>query len=101
MELYQIKSFIAVADALNLTRAARETHQSPSAVSSQIKALETDLGVILFKRSPKGMSLTPDGETLLTSARVSFHSKFHRPGYGSSCPHPWGLNLKKPPWPSL
>ncbi len=70
MELYQIKSFIAVADALNLTRAARETHQSPSAVSSQIKALEADLGVILFKRSPKGMSLTPDGETLLTSART-------------------------------
>ncbi|MCG8633275.1 MAG: LysR family transcriptional regulator [Desulfobacterales bacterium] len=70
MELYQIRSFIAVADALNLTRAARETHQSPSAVSSQIKALETGLGVTLFKRGPKGMSLTPDGETLLASART-------------------------------
>ncbi len=70
MELYQIRSFIAVADALNLTRAAKATHQSPSAVSSQIKALETDLGVILFKRSPRGMSLTPDGQTLLASART-------------------------------
>ena len=83
MELYQIRSFIAVADALNLTRAARETHQSPSAVSSQIKALETGLGVTLFKRGPKGMSLTPDGETLLASARTldqacPFHRAFQK-----------------------
>ena len=70
MELYQIRSFIAVADALNLTRAARVTHQSPSAVSSQIKALESDLGVTLFQRNPRGMSLTPDGKILLASART-------------------------------
>ncbi|MCG8618506.1 MAG: LysR family transcriptional regulator [Desulfobacterales bacterium] len=69
MELYQIRSFIAVADALNLTRAARNTHQSPSAVSAQIKALEAELGIALFRRSTRGMTLTQEGEVLLASAK--------------------------------
>ncbi|HCY86193.1 MAG TPA: LysR family transcriptional regulator, partial [Desulfobacteraceae bacterium] len=69
MELYQIRSFIAVADALNLTRAAKNTHQSPSAVSAQIKALETELGIALFQRSSRGMALTQEGEHLLASAK--------------------------------
>ncbi len=69
MELYQIRSFIAVAEALNLTHAAKATYQSPSAVSSQIKSLENEFGVVLFKRSTKGMTLTPEGEDLLISAK--------------------------------
>lgn len=69
MELYQITSFIAVAEALNLTRAAKETNQSPSAVSSQIKALETHLNLRLFKRTPRGMHLTREGTALLSAAK--------------------------------
>ena len=69
MELYQITSFIAVADALNLTRAARETNQSPSAVSTQIKALETHLNLRLFKRTHRGMHLTQEGTALLVAAK--------------------------------
>ncbi|MCP4719319.1 MAG: LysR family transcriptional regulator [Desulfobacteraceae bacterium] len=74
MELYQINSFIAVADALNLTRAAKNTNQSPSAVSSQIKLLEAHLNVFLFKRTPRGMTLTPEGETLLIAAKKVIHA---------------------------
>ncbi len=69
MELYQINSFIAVAEALNLTRAAKTTHQSPSAVSSQIKLLEAHMNLLLFKRTSRGMILTPEGETLLIAAK--------------------------------
>ena len=69
MELYQLKTFIAVADTANLTRAAARLHHSPSAVSSQIKALESELGLALFRRTSRGMVLTPAGETLLPKAK--------------------------------
>lgn len=69
MELYQITSFIAVAETLNLTRAAKETNQSPSAVSTQIKALETHLNLRLFNRTPRGMHLRQEGTTLISTAK--------------------------------
>lgn len=69
MEIYQLKSFVAVAKTGNLTRAARESHQSPSAVSTQIKALEAELGLSLFDRTPRGMVMTPKGQALLGPAR--------------------------------
>lgn len=50
-----------VADEGNLTRAARRLHTSQPAISAQIKALEDELGVHLFIRTPKGMVLTADG----------------------------------------
>lgn len=68
MELYQLKSFITVADEGNLTRAADRLFTSQPAVSAQIKSLEDELGVTLFDRMPKGMSLTPKGEMLYRQA---------------------------------
>lgn len=68
MELYQLRSFIAVARAQNLTRAASELFVSQSALSSQLKALEEEWGVELFRRSPRGMELTDQGRVLLTHA---------------------------------
>ncbi len=69
MELYQLNSFLKVAQTANLTRAAQRLHQSPSAVSSQIKALESHLGIPLFQRTSQGMVPTPEGRTLLPRAR--------------------------------
>ncbi|MBA3009182.1 MAG: LysR family transcriptional regulator [Desulfobacula sp.] len=69
MELYQINSFLAVAKTQNLTQAAKTTHLSPSAVSSQIKALEAHLNLVLFKRTTRGMILTQEGETLMIEAK--------------------------------
>lgn len=69
MELYQIKTFVVVADEGNLTRAAEKLHASQSAISLHIKALEEDFSIKLFKRSAKGMSLTSEGQTLLDKAR--------------------------------
>ena len=53
-----------VADEGNLTRAARRLHTSQPAISAQIKALEDELGVTLFQRTPKGMVLTSEGTRL-------------------------------------
>jgi DNA-binding transcriptional LysR family regulator len=68
MELYQVRSFIAVAELAHLTRAAEKLHVSQPALSAQIKALEDELGVQLFERSPVGMTLTAAGKRLLPEA---------------------------------
>ena len=69
MQLNQLRSFIAIAREQNLTRAAESVHLSQSAVSNQIKLLEEDLGVRLFRRTSKNMLLTDAGQTLLIYAR--------------------------------
>ncbi|MCE4555468.1 LysR family transcriptional regulator [Roseateles cellulosilyticus] len=69
MEIYQLKTFVAVATEGNLTRAAERVFTSPPAVSAQLKALEDEFGVRLFDRSARGMTLTPAGERLLAEAR--------------------------------
>jgi DNA-binding transcriptional LysR family regulator len=69
MELYQLRTFVAVAEERSLTRAAERVFTSPPAVSAQIKALEEELGVQLFGRTPRGMQLTEPGERLLDEAR--------------------------------
>lgn len=68
MELFQLRSFQAVAQTGNLTRAAETLHLSQSALSVQIRNLEEELGVTLFTRQAKGMRLTPAGEALLPHA---------------------------------
>jgi len=69
MDLQHLRTFIAVAEAGSLTRAARSLFLSQPAASGQIKALEEELGLALFQRSGKGMVLTPSGEELLRHAR--------------------------------
>ena len=68
MELYQLRSFAAVAEAGHLTRAAEKLHISQPALSAQIKALEDELGVALFERTSSGMTLTAGGQRLLAEA---------------------------------
>ena len=68
MELYQLKSFLIVARERNLTRASAELHLSQSALSSQIKQLEGELGLNLFRRTARGMELTEGGLELLAHA---------------------------------
>src|SRR3989304_720557 len=68
MELYQLKTFAAVAETGPRTRAAERLHISQPAVSPQIKALEEKLEVRLFERGPGGMTLTRAGARLLEEA---------------------------------
>ncbi|MBI1394979.1 MAG: LysR family transcriptional regulator [Betaproteobacteria bacterium] len=69
MELYQIRSFVAVAEAGNFTRAAERLHISQPALSAQIKALENALELELFERRPNGVTPTAAGARLLVCAR--------------------------------
>ncbi len=68
MELYQLKTFVVVADEGNLTRAATRLHASQPAVSGHIKSLEEELDLTLFIRTSRGMELTPAGEKLRRKA---------------------------------
>lgn len=68
MELYQLKSFVKVAELGNLTRASEALYTSQPAISAQIKTLEEFLGVQLFVRSAKGMKLTEAGNRLYDDA---------------------------------
>jgi len=70
MELYQLKSFVTVADTGNLTQAAERLYTSQPAVSAHIKALEEQLEIKLFDRTPKGMRLTDNGITLREKAQL-------------------------------
>lgn len=68
MELYQLRSFVAIAELGQLTRAAERLHVSQPAVSAQLKALEDKLGLALFERTASGMVLTAPGARLLAEA---------------------------------
>ncbi len=74
MELYQLRSFVAIAQEGNLTRAAERVFTSAPAVSAQLKALEDELGVRLFERSARGMPLTAPGRRLLDEAERTLAS---------------------------
>jgi DNA-binding transcriptional LysR family regulator len=64
-----LQTFVAIAECKNLTLAASRLGRTQSAISVQLKKLETGLGAALFVRTARGMILTPSGETLLTHAR--------------------------------
>ena len=68
MEFNRLKSFAAVAEAGHLTRAAEKLHISQPALSAQIKALEDELDLPLFERTPAGMILTAAGRRQDTAA---------------------------------
>jgi LysR family transcriptional regulator, glycine cleavage system transcriptional activator len=64
----------AAARHLSFTRAADELAVTPAAVGQQIRALEDTLGTILFRRTPKGLELTPEGAAGLIGLRAGFLS---------------------------
>lgn len=68
MDIHQLRTFVAVAREGTITRAADIVHLSQPAVSAHIKAVEDALGLALFERTPRGMSLTPEGQRLLSKA---------------------------------
>ncbi|WP_060937659.1 LysR family transcriptional regulator [Mycolicibacterium chlorophenolicum] len=64
----QLECFIAVAEELNLNRAAIRLHMSQPPLTRRIQRLERDLGVELFRRTPGGMELTEAGAVFLERA---------------------------------
>ena len=68
-ELRLLRTFVVVAEELHFGNAAARLYISQPALSQQIKALEEQVGLPLFVRGPRGVTLTPAGETLLDDAR--------------------------------
>jgi DNA-binding transcriptional LysR family regulator len=70
MEIYQIRTFVTVAEHGNLTKAALLLHVTQPAVSGHLKSLEETLNLKLFERSASGVTLTKAGQALLPKAKA-------------------------------
>ena len=76
MELRHLRYFVAAAEALNITQAAKRLHVSQPPLSRQIRDLENEIGTALFDRSHKKLELTPAGEHFLAEAKkILSHSQ--------------------------
>lgn len=70
MDLRQLEYFLHVANTLNITHAASRAHVSQPALSRQIRLLEQEFGIKLFKRRVRGVVLTEAGKRLVGRTRI-------------------------------
>ncbi len=69
LETDLIRTFVAISEFGSFSSAARQVNRTPSAISMQVKKLESQLGRTLFRREGRAVTLTPAGDTLLAYAR--------------------------------
>ncbi|MCA9551676.1 MAG: LysR family transcriptional regulator, partial [Myxococcales bacterium] len=70
LSLDRLRSFVAFAEHLNFTHAARSLNTSQPALHTQIRRLEDELGQRLYRREGRALVLTPAGKRALRSARA-------------------------------
>ena len=69
MTLQQLKYAVAVADYKNITEASRRVFVSQPSLTASIRDLENEMGITIFSRSNKGVTVTNDGDEFLSYAR--------------------------------
>ena len=69
MTLTQLQYVVAIAETKSMNKAARRLFISQPSLSSAIKELETEIGIDLFRRTNRGVSVTPEGEEFIGYAR--------------------------------
>ena len=74
MELRQLQHFVAVAEEMHFTRAARRVNIVQSALSTSIRALEEELATKLFMRNTRQVQLTTAGRVFLDKARLALEA---------------------------
>jgi DNA-binding transcriptional LysR family regulator len=74
MKMNRYQAVVKIVDTGGFTKAAEELGYTQSAVSQMVQSLENELGTVLFTRSKKGISLTPDGEELLPYIKNIYHA---------------------------
>lgn len=95
MELRHLRYFVAVAQALNFTRAAEKLHTSQPSLSSQIRDLENCVGVPLLVRDKRKVALTAAGECFLQDALAILEQAENAKLIGASEPEYAGSVLTK------
>ena len=70
LDLRQLRYFVAVGEEGHVTRAAERLGMQQPPLSQQIKAMEEQLGFLLFRRKPRGVELTESGQALFEEARA-------------------------------
>ena len=94
MNLLHMKYALVVAEKHSINKAAQQLIVGAPALSRAVKELENSLGVILFERSVKGMTLTPDGELFVMYAKISFATDRRE---SSIFPYPFRARATYPP----
>src|SRR6185437_6902495 len=77
MDLRLLGYFVAVAEERHFGRAAARLHMTQPPLSRAIRQLETDLGALLLRRSPAGVTLTAAGTALYDEARTLLEQADH------------------------
>lgn len=72
LSLRQLRAFLAVAQEASMTRAAAKLHLTPSALSMLVRSMEDDLGVRLFERTTRRLTLTDEGQQFLPVVQQVF-----------------------------
>lgn len=72
MTIQQLKFVITIAEEGSMNKAAQKLYTSQPSLTSAVQELEKELGITIFHRSGRGVTLTPDGEDFLLHARQAY-----------------------------